>query len=141
MRAIGDTQGPNMLGFQGVYWTYFPPHGLGPLRGSRSIKTLTSPKLKARSWVVVHNSIGHQSSTSPSHPPASLSSYTARTALIPAVKPSPIVTSQQLQPVASSSRRREELSPLLFPAAQVFQQRERWPIGVTREDPNTASEN
>ncbi|MBW0477436.1 hypothetical protein O181_017151 [Austropuccinia psidii MF-1] len=58
-----------------------------------------------------------------------------------AVRPSPIFTSQQLQPVASSSRRREELSPLLFPAAQVFQQRENWPIQVTREDPNKESEN
>ncbi|MBW0533098.1 hypothetical protein O181_072813 [Austropuccinia psidii MF-1] len=41
-----------------------------------------------------------------------------------------MVTSQQPQPVASTCRRREELSPLLFPAIQ-----------VTREDPNTASEN
>ncbi|MBW0566964.1 hypothetical protein O181_106679 [Austropuccinia psidii MF-1] len=53
----------------------------------------------------------------------------------------PIVTSQQLQPVASSSRSGEELSPLPFPAAQVFQQREHWPIRVTREDPNMASKN
>ncbi|MBW0594098.1 hypothetical protein O181_133813 [Austropuccinia psidii MF-1] len=82
-------------------------------------------------------------------PPASPSSLTARPALIPEVRPSPIpqsrdspiVTSQQLQPVVSSSRRREELSPLPFPAAQVFKQRECWPIQVIREDPNTASEN
>ncbi|MBW0550838.1 hypothetical protein O181_090553 [Austropuccinia psidii MF-1] len=128
--------------------------------------------------VVVHNSIGHQSSTSPSHPPAkrfqshiiprtprtsqptlatiptsfppaSPSSSTARPALIPEVRPfpihhsrnSPIVTSQQLQSVSSSSRRREELSPFPFPAAQVFQKKDHWPIQVTREDPNTASEN
>ncbi|MBW0499612.1 hypothetical protein O181_039327 [Austropuccinia psidii MF-1] len=109
---------------------------------------------------IVHNSICHPSSTSPSHPPskrfqshiiartprtfqptfdtlpASLSSSTTRPAFIPAVRPSPIpqsryspiVTSQQLQPVDSSSRRREELSPLPFSAAQVFQQREHWPI-------------
>ncbi|MBW0494979.1 hypothetical protein O181_034694 [Austropuccinia psidii MF-1] len=37
---------------------------------------------------------------------------------------SPIVNSQQPQPVASTSRRREELSPLPFPAAQVFQCRD-----------------
>ncbi|MBW0528621.1 hypothetical protein O181_068336 [Austropuccinia psidii MF-1] len=54
---------------------------------------------------------------------------------------SPIVTSQQLQPEASSSRRREEISPLMFPAIQVFQQRDCWCIQVTREDPNMASEN
>ncbi|MBW0487657.1 hypothetical protein O181_027372 [Austropuccinia psidii MF-1] len=114
---------------------------------------------------VVHNSVGHQSSTSPSHPPAkrcqshnipstprtfqttlstiptslppaSPSSSTTRPALIPAVRPSPIhqsrnstiVTSQQLQPVVSSSRRREEISPLPFPAAQVFKKRDCWPI-------------
>ncbi|MBW0487886.1 hypothetical protein O181_027601 [Austropuccinia psidii MF-1] len=76
------------------------------------------------------------------------SSYT-RPAINPEVRPSPIqqsraspiVTSQQLQPEASSSRRREELSPLPFPASQVFQQRDCWPIQVTREDPNTESEN
>ncbi|MBW0524743.1 hypothetical protein O181_064458 [Austropuccinia psidii MF-1] len=59
------------------------------------------------------------------------SSHT-RPSLNQAVRPSPIqqsrnshiVTSQQLQPVASTSRRREELSPLLFPAAQVFQCRD-----------------
>ncbi|MBW0514535.1 hypothetical protein O181_054250 [Austropuccinia psidii MF-1] len=51
-----------------------------------------------------------------------------------------MVASQQLQPVASSSRRREDQSPLLFPAAQVFQKRENWPIRVTREDPNMGSE-
>ncbi|MBW0578115.1 hypothetical protein O181_117830 [Austropuccinia psidii MF-1] len=51
-----------------------------------------------------------------------------------------MVTSQQLQPVASSSKRREECSPFLFPSAQVFQQREHWPIQITREDQNMASE-
>ncbi|MBW0526365.1 hypothetical protein O181_066080 [Austropuccinia psidii MF-1] len=52
-----------------------------------------------------------------------------------------MVTSQQPQPVASTSRRREELSPLPFPAAQVFQCQYQWPMQVTREDPNMASEN
>ncbi|MBW0571533.1 hypothetical protein O181_111248 [Austropuccinia psidii MF-1] len=55
------------------------------------------------------------------------SSHT-RPALNPEVRPSPIqqsiespiVTSQPLQPVASTSRRREELPPLPFPATQVF---------------------
>ncbi|MBW0469498.1 hypothetical protein O181_009213 [Austropuccinia psidii MF-1] len=65
-------------------------------------------------------------------PPPSKSPCTARPALVSTVRPSPIpqsinspiVTSQQLQPVASSSRRREDHSPLLFPAPQVFQKRE-----------------
>ncbi|MBW0530363.1 hypothetical protein O181_070078 [Austropuccinia psidii MF-1] len=65
----------------------------------------------------------------PSIPPASPHSSHTRPALNPAARPShsqksrnsPIVTSKQLQPVASTSRRREELSPLPFPATQVFQ--------------------
>ncbi|MBW0525612.1 hypothetical protein O181_065327 [Austropuccinia psidii MF-1] len=69
-------------------------------------------------------------------PPSSPSTSHARPALNPAVissasqqpRNSPIITSQQLQPVASSSRRRDGLSPLLFPAAQVFQRRDCWPI-------------
>ncbi|MBW0460651.1 hypothetical protein O181_000366 [Austropuccinia psidii MF-1] len=69
-------------------------------------------------------------------PPASPSSSHSRPAINIAVRPSPIqqsraspiVTSQQLKPEASSSRRRGELSPLPFPAAQVFQQRDCWPI-------------
>ncbi|MBW0482222.1 hypothetical protein O181_021937 [Austropuccinia psidii MF-1] len=117
-----------------------------------------SDELDGEEIEVVHNSICHQSSTSPSHPPfkrfqihiipstprtfqptlatiptsllpASPSSSTSRPALISEVRPSPIhqsinspiVTIQQLKPVASSSRRREELSPLLFPASQVIQ--------------------
>ncbi|MBW0575749.1 hypothetical protein O181_115464, partial [Austropuccinia psidii MF-1] len=81
--------------------------------------------------------------------PASPHSSHTRPALSSAVRPSPIqqpsnspiVTSQQLQPVASTSRRREELSPWPFPAAPVFQHRDQCPIPVTREDPNTVSEN
>ncbi|MBW0587304.1 hypothetical protein O181_127019 [Austropuccinia psidii MF-1] len=81
-------------------------------------------------------------------PPSPITSH-ARPALNPALRPSPIqpsrispiTTSCQLQPEASSSRRRDGLSPLLFPAAQVFQRRDCWPIQVTREDPNAASEN
>ncbi|MBW0464882.1 hypothetical protein O181_004597 [Austropuccinia psidii MF-1] len=137
-----------------------------------------SDELDGEEVEVVPNAAGHQSSTSPSQPPAKRfqsqfipgtprtfqptlatilnsippasphSSHT-RPALNPAVRPSPIqqsrsspiVTSQQLQPVASTSRRREELSPLPFPAAQVFQGRDQWPIQVTREYPNTASYN
>ncbi|MBW0548601.1 hypothetical protein O181_088316 [Austropuccinia psidii MF-1] len=82
-------------------------------------------------------------------PPASAISSTARPALIPTVRPSPIiqsrnspiVTSQQLQPVARSSRGREELSPLPFPSAQWFWQREFWPIQATGDNLNTESEN
>ncbi|MBW0463820.1 hypothetical protein O181_003535 [Austropuccinia psidii MF-1] len=84
-----------------------------------------------------------------SFPHSSPRSSHTRPAINPEVIPSPIqqyraspiVTSQKLQPEASSSRRREELSPLPFPATQGFQQRDCWPIQVTREDPNTASEN
>ncbi|MBW0504495.1 hypothetical protein O181_044210 [Austropuccinia psidii MF-1] len=47
-----------------------------------------------------------------------------------------MVTSQQLQPVASSSRRREDQFPLPFPDSQAVKQRENWNIWVNREDPN-----
>ncbi|MBW0551343.1 hypothetical protein O181_091058 [Austropuccinia psidii MF-1] len=43
--------------------------------------------------------------------------------------------------MASSIRRRDGFSPLSFPAMQVFQRIDRWPIQVTREDTNAASEN
>ncbi|MBW0553102.1 hypothetical protein O181_092817 [Austropuccinia psidii MF-1] len=59
---------------------------------------------------------------------------------IPQPRNSPMVTSQQLQPVASSSRRREDQLPFRFPATQVFEGREHWPIWVTREDPNMENE-
>ncbi|MBW0572937.1 hypothetical protein O181_112652, partial [Austropuccinia psidii MF-1] len=82
-------------------------------------------------------------------PPPSPSTSHARPALDPALRPSPvqqsrnspITTSHQLQPVASPRRRRDGLSPLPFPASQIFQRRECWPIRVTREDPNASSEN
>ncbi|MBW0501775.1 hypothetical protein O181_041490 [Austropuccinia psidii MF-1] len=82
-------------------------------------------------------------------PPSSPSTSHPRPALNPAVRPStsqkpiksPISTSQQLPPEASSSRRRDGLSPLLFPSTQVFQRRDCWPIQITREDPNAASGN
>ncbi|MBW0564513.1 hypothetical protein O181_104228 [Austropuccinia psidii MF-1] len=74
-------------------------------------------------------------------PPSPTTSHT-RPALNPEVRPSPlqpsiispITTSPQLQSEASSSRRRDCLSHLPFPAAQVCQRRDCWPIRVTRED-------
>ncbi|MBW0475362.1 hypothetical protein O181_015077 [Austropuccinia psidii MF-1] len=82
-------------------------------------------------------------------PPVSPHSSHTRDALNPAIRlsssqqprNSPIVTSQQLQPVARTIRRREKLSPLPFPASQVFQCRVLWPIQVTIEYPNMVSEN
>ncbi|MBW0557132.1 hypothetical protein O181_096847 [Austropuccinia psidii MF-1] len=82
-------------------------------------------------------------------PPSSPSTSHARPSFNPALRPSPsqqprsspITTSQQLQPMASSNRRRDGLSPLPFPGAQVFQRRDHRPIQITREDSNTASEN
>ncbi|MBW0488573.1 hypothetical protein O181_028288 [Austropuccinia psidii MF-1] len=152
--------GPKYAGASGGQWTKVHPYGLGPLRGSRTIKNLTSsstspshpPAKRFQSHIIPSTPRTSQSTlaTIPnSFPPALPSSSTARPALIPEVRPSPIhhsrnspiVTSQQLQPVASSSGRGEELSPLPFPTAQVFQKKDHWTIQVTREDPNTASEN
>ncbi|MBW0539668.1 hypothetical protein O181_079383 [Austropuccinia psidii MF-1] len=62
-------------------------------------------------------------SPNPSHTrPAS--NQAVRPSPIPQPRNSPMVTSQQPQPVASTSRRREELSPFPFPSAQVFQCRD-----------------
>ncbi|MBW0482028.1 hypothetical protein O181_021743 [Austropuccinia psidii MF-1] len=136
-----------------------------------------SDELDGEEVEVVLNSVGHQSSTSPSQPaakrfqiqvipssprnfqpvlstipssipPPSPDSSPARPALVSPLRPSPIpqprnspmVTSHKLQPVASSSRRREDHFPLLFPAAQVSHQRKHWPIQVTREDPSVENE-
>ncbi|MBW0584734.1 hypothetical protein O181_124449 [Austropuccinia psidii MF-1] len=112
-----------------------------------------SDELDGEEVEVIPHSAGHPSNSSPSQPPAKRfqsqvipstpknfqptlatiptsippssphSSHT-RPALNPAVRPSPIVNPQQLQPVASTSRRREELSPLPFPAAKAFQPRD-----------------
>ncbi|MBW0573540.1 hypothetical protein O181_113255 [Austropuccinia psidii MF-1] len=65
-------------------------------------------------------------------PPHSPSPFTTRPALVPTMRQlplpqpriSPRVTSQQLQPVASSSRRREDQLPLPFLASKVSHQRE-----------------
>ncbi|MBW0535991.1 hypothetical protein O181_075706 [Austropuccinia psidii MF-1] len=125
------------------------------------ITTEGSDELDDEEVEVVINFDGHQSSTSPlqaaaksfkiqeipvpprnfkpvlstipsSIPPPSPSPSTARHALAPTMRPSPIpqprnypmITSQQLQPVASSNRRIEENSPFPFPSNQVFQKRE-----------------
>ncbi|MBW0460852.1 hypothetical protein O181_000567 [Austropuccinia psidii MF-1] len=76
------------------------------------------------------------------------SSFTSRPSLdspikpyyIPQPRPSPVFTSQKLQPVTSTSRRREDQSPLPFPDTQVFQRRESLPIRVAREDKNVVNE-
>ncbi|MBW0534609.1 hypothetical protein O181_074324 [Austropuccinia psidii MF-1] len=109
---------------------------------------LKPPSKRFQSQIIPSTPRGFQP-TLATIPPTSPHSSHTRPALNPEVRPSPIqqsrnspiVTSQKLQPVASTSRRREELSPLPFPAAQVVQHRDQWPIQVTREDPNMVSEN
>ncbi|MBW0512616.1 hypothetical protein O181_052331 [Austropuccinia psidii MF-1] len=128
------------------------------VRGPIYYNSPTSPN--GEEVEVVHPSIGHQSSASPSQPsykifqrhiipstprnfqpilstipssipPPSPNPSTARPSLASPLKPSPIphprkspmVTSHQLQPVASSSRRREERSPFPFHATKVLQRR------------------
>ncbi|MBW0530613.1 hypothetical protein O181_070328 [Austropuccinia psidii MF-1] len=119
-----------------------------------------SDELDGEEAEVVLSSAGNQSSISPSQPaakrfqsqivpispmnlqpalstiPSSIPSFLSAIRQSPILQPRsfPLVTSQKFQPVASSSRRREDQFPLLFPAAQVFQKRECWPIQVTRED-------
>ncbi|MBW0584592.1 hypothetical protein O181_124307 [Austropuccinia psidii MF-1] len=114
-------------------------------------KSSTSPSQPAsrifQSQVIPSTPISFQPvlSTIPSSiPPPSPNPLAYSPALVSPVRPSPIpqprnspiVISQQLQTVASSRRRREDQSPLPFPPSQVFQQREYWPIQITREYPN-----
>ncbi|MBW0553688.1 hypothetical protein O181_093403 [Austropuccinia psidii MF-1] len=116
-----------------------------------------SDELDVEEFELVPNSAGHPFNTSPvkrfqSHiisstprnfqptlatiPPESSNTSHTRPALNPEVRPSPIqqlrnspiVISQQLQPVGSISIRREELAPFPFPAAQGYQRRDCWPI-------------
>ncbi|MBW0571196.1 hypothetical protein O181_110911 [Austropuccinia psidii MF-1] len=114
-----------------------------------------SDELDGEEVEVVPHSVGHPSSNSSAQPLANrfqskLIRSTPRTfqpmlASIPSTIPPPSPTTSHarpaLNPAAISSRRRDGLSPLPFPAAQVFQRRDCWPIQVTREDPNAASEN
>ncbi|MBW0517817.1 hypothetical protein O181_057532 [Austropuccinia psidii MF-1] len=118
-----------------------------------------SDELDGEEAEVVHNSIGHKSSISPSQsssrrfqiklipstlrnfqpvpstipfsiPPPSPNTSTSRPALVSPVRTSPIpqprnspmVTSQQLKPVASSSRRREDQLSLSFPPPKYFRE-------------------
>ncbi|MBW0565984.1 hypothetical protein O181_105699 [Austropuccinia psidii MF-1] len=115
----------------------------------------SSDELDGEEVEVVHNSIGHQSSISPSHstakkfqsqiipsasitfqptlatiptslPPASPSSSTTRPGLILEVRPSPIHQSRNSPKVTS-----QQIQPVA---------RDHWPIKVSREDSNTISE-
>ncbi|MBW0461531.1 hypothetical protein O181_001246 [Austropuccinia psidii MF-1] len=85
---------------------------------------------------VVPNSIDHQSSASPSQP----ASRRFQSQVIPST-PRKL---QQILPLLGlpwlNHRRREDHLPLPFPATQLFQRRENWPIQATREDPNMESE-
>ncbi|MBW0501859.1 hypothetical protein O181_041574 [Austropuccinia psidii MF-1] len=104
------------------------PHSAGhPVNYSPS-----HPPAKRLQSHIIHNTPRNFQPTLSTIPPASPSLSHTRPALNQAVRPSPIpyprnspmVTSQQPQPVASTSRRREELSPLPFTAAQVFQRQD-----------------
>ncbi|MBW0462644.1 hypothetical protein O181_002359 [Austropuccinia psidii MF-1] len=72
-------------------------------------------------------------------PPPSPNPSPSGPSLASTIRPSPVLTSQQLQHVAITSRK-EYFSPLPFPVTKVFQRRERWPIRATREDPNLLNE-
>ncbi|MBW0547299.1 hypothetical protein O181_087014 [Austropuccinia psidii MF-1] len=63
-----------------------------------------------------------------------------RSSPIPQPRKSPMLTSKQLQHVASSRKRKEDKSTLPFPSVQVFQKREFWLIQVTREDANVEND-
>ncbi|MBW0509338.1 hypothetical protein O181_049053 [Austropuccinia psidii MF-1] len=139
---VGDAEGSDELDGEEVEVI---PHSAGqPSHDSPS-----QPPFKRFQSQVIPSTPRNFQPTLATIPTASPHSSHTSPALNKAVRPSPIkksrnspiVNSQQLQPVASTSRRRDKISPLPFPAAQVFQHRDQWPIRVTREDPNTASDN
>ncbi|MBW0539168.1 hypothetical protein O181_078883 [Austropuccinia psidii MF-1] len=49
-------------------------------------------------------------------------------------------SSQKLQPLTGTSKRREDRFHLPLPASQVFQRGENWPFRATREDPKVVNE-
>ncbi|MBW0540436.1 hypothetical protein O181_080151 [Austropuccinia psidii MF-1] len=107
------------------------------------------PPAKRLQSHIIHNTPRNFQPTLTTIPPALPNPSHTRPALnqevgpspIPQPRNSPMVISQQPQPVASTSRRREELSPFPFPASPVFQHWDQWPIQATREYPNTESYN
>ncbi|MBW0517910.1 hypothetical protein O181_057625 [Austropuccinia psidii MF-1] len=111
-----------------------------------NIDSEESDKLDSEEVEVMNPSIGHNSRTSPSQPAEKI--FQSQPVLVSSMRPSPIpqprhspmFTFQQLKPVSSSSRRREDQLPLPFPAAQLFQRREHWLVQVTREHPNMENE-
>ncbi|MBW0519205.1 hypothetical protein O181_058920 [Austropuccinia psidii MF-1] len=101
------------------------PHSAGhPVNSSPS-----HPPSKRLQSHIIYNTPKNFQPTLATNPPASCNPSHTRPSLNQAVRSFPIpqprylpmVTSQQPQPVASTSRRRDELSPFPFPASQVFQ--------------------
>ncbi|MBW0483017.1 hypothetical protein O181_022732 [Austropuccinia psidii MF-1] len=125
---------------------------INPFVGHSSRSSPTKPPSKKFHSHLIPNSLRNfqpvLSSVPYSVPPPSPKSSTSTPILASPVKqspilqprPSPVLTSNQLQPVASTSQRRDDWSPLPFPAPPVFQNWERWPIRVTREDPTVGNE-
>ncbi|MBW0474768.1 hypothetical protein O181_014483 [Austropuccinia psidii MF-1] len=138
MERVQDHQDPGLPRVSGeVLVNSSPSHP--PVKRLQSHIIHNTPRNFQPTLATIPTSIS-PSSPNPSHTrPAS--NQAVRSSPIPQPRNSPMVTSQQPQPVASTSRRREECSPLPFPAAQVFQFQDQWPIRVTREYPNTAREN
>ncbi|MBW0568631.1 hypothetical protein O181_108346 [Austropuccinia psidii MF-1] len=76
-------------------------------------------------------------------PPPSPSTSHARPALNPEVRPSPVQKSRN-SPITTSHQLQQKkrwIVPFAVSCHSSFSKKERWPIRVTREDPNTASEN
>ncbi|MBW0544298.1 hypothetical protein O181_084013, partial [Austropuccinia psidii MF-1] len=97
-----------------------------PNSGGHPVNSLPShPPAKRLQSHIIHSTHRNFQPTIATIPPDSPNPSHTRPALNQAVRPSPVpqprnspmVNSQQPQPVASTSERREELSPLMFPAA------------------------
>ncbi|MBW0510852.1 hypothetical protein O181_050567 [Austropuccinia psidii MF-1] len=97
-----------------------------PAKRFQSCLIPSTPRNLQPTLAAIPTSLPHSSPSSFRSRPAI--NTAVRSSLIQQPRASPIVTSQKLQHEASSSRRIEGLLPLLFPAAQGFQQRDCWLI-------------
>ncbi|MBW0494998.1 hypothetical protein O181_034713 [Austropuccinia psidii MF-1] len=120
---------PNSIGHQSSTSPFKP--------ASRRVQSKVIPSTP-RSFQPVLSTIPPPSPSLSTSGPALVSPV--RSLLIIQPRVSPMITSQPLKHVASSSRRRENCFTLPCPAAQLSKQRKRCPIQVGREDINMGNE-
>ncbi|MBW0549845.1 hypothetical protein O181_089560 [Austropuccinia psidii MF-1] len=112
-----------------------------------------SDELDGEEVEVVPHSVGHPSSNSSAQPlanrfqsqviPSTPRTFQPILASIPTTIPPPSPTTSHARPALNPEVRPSPVQPSRISpmTTSLFQRRDRWPIRVTREDPNAASEN